>query len=163
MRTKAGRGGASGVFYAGFRRWLPLLGMGISLLLCCLVALAAGLLIFRELNMVTVGFCAILIGLGVDFAILVFGRYQQARDEGTDHTAAVSEAVRTLGKAIFFGALTTAVGFMALLLAGSRGFTQLGVLIALGISFAGIFMMTVFFLFPPRKTPPPATTGCLRW
>jgi len=144
-----------GVFYIGFHRWLPLLGMGFSLLLCCLVALAAGLLIFHELNMVTVGFCAILIGLGVDFAILVFGRYQQARDEGTDHTAAVSEAVRTLGKAIFFGALTTAVGFMALLLAGSRGFTQLGVLIALGISFAGIFMLTVFFLVLPRKASAP--------
>lgn len=143
------------VFYIGFHRWLPLLGMGFSLLLCCLVALAAGLLIFHELNMVTVGFCAILIGLGVDFAILVFGRYQQARDEGTDHTAAVSEAVRTLGKAIFFGALTTAVGFMALLLAGSRGFTQLGVLIALGISFAGIFMLTVFFLVLPRKASAP--------
>src|SRR2546421_748606 len=143
------------VFYVGFHRWLPLLGMGFSLLLCCLVALAAGLLIFHELNMVTVGFCAILIGLGVDFAILVFGRYQQARDEGADHTAAVSEAVRTLGKAIFFGALTTAVGFMALLLAGSRGFTQLGVLIALGIAFAGICMLTVFFLFLPRKSPAP--------
>jgi predicted RND superfamily exporter protein len=145
----------SGVFYAGFRRWLPLLGMGISLLLCCLVALAAGILIFGELNMVTVGFCAILIGLGVDFAILVFGRYQQARDDGADHPAAVGEAVKNLGQAIFFGALTTAVGFLALILAGSRGFTQLGVLIALGIAFAGIFMMTVFFLFLPRKSPAP--------
>src|SRR5438270_8287517 len=145
----------SGVFYAGFRRWLPLVGMGISLLLCCLVALAAGLLIFGELNMVTVGFCAILIGLGVDFAILVFGRYQQARDDGQDHPAAVGEAVKNLGKAIFFGALTTAVGFLALMLAGSSGFTQLGVLIALGIAFAGIFMLTVFFLFLPRKSPAP--------
>ncbi len=145
----------SGVFYAGFRRWLPLLGMGISLLLCCLVALAAGLLIFHELNMVTVGFCAILIGLGVDFAILVFGRYQQARDDGEDHPAAVADAIKGLGKAIFFGALTTAVGFLALMLAGSRGFTQLGVLIALGIGFAGIFMLTIFFLFLPRKNPAP--------
>ena len=113
--------------------------------------------------MVTVGFCAILIGLGVDFAILIFGRYQQARDEGSDHRRAVEEAVSNLGRAIFFGALTTAVGFMALMLAGSAGFTQLGVLIALGITFAGIFMMTVFFLFLPRKSPRPATIGCLRW
>src|SRR3954462_7601127 len=145
----------SGVFYAGFRRWLPLFGMGISLLLCCLVALAAGILIFGELNMVTVGFCAILIGLGVDFAILVFGRYQQARDDGEDHPMAVGEAVKSLGQAIFFGALTTAVGFLALMLAGSRGFTQLGVLIALGIAFSGVFMLTVFFLFLPRKSPAP--------
>jgi uncharacterized protein len=145
----------SGVFYVGFHRWLPLIGMGLTLLLCCLVALAAGLLIFHQLNMVTIGFCAILIGLGVDFAILVFGRYQQARDEGIDHPAAVSDAIKGLGKAIFFGALTTAVGFMALMLAGSQGFTQLGVLIALGISFAGVFMMTVFFLFLPRKSSAP--------
>jgi predicted RND superfamily exporter protein len=145
----------SGVFYVGFHRWLPLIGMGLTLLLCCLVALAAGLLIFRQLNMVTIGFCAILIGLGVDFAILVFGRYQQARDEGIDHPGAVSEAIQGLGKAIFFGALTTAVGFMALMLAGSQGFTQLGVLIALGITFAGIFMMTVFFLFLPRRNSTP--------
>ncbi|MBA3272328.1 MAG: MMPL family transporter, partial [Chthoniobacterales bacterium] len=143
-----------GVFFVGFHRWLPLLGMGITLLLCCLVALAAGLLIFGELNMVTVGFCAILIGLGVDFAILIFGRYQQARDDGCDHGGAVGEAVKNLGRAIFFGALTTAVGFLALLLANSPGFTQLGVLIAIGIFLAGIFMMSVFFLFLPRNSPP---------
>ncbi|MBA2586816.1 MAG: MMPL family transporter [Chthoniobacterales bacterium] len=142
-----------GVFYAGFRRWLPLLGMGFSLLLCCLIALAAGLLIFGELNMVTVGFCAILIGLGVDFAILVFGRYQQTRDDGLNYEEAVRDAVSNLGRAIFFGALTTAVGFLALLLARSGGFTQLGVLIAIGISFAGVLMLTVFFLFLPRRAP----------
>ncbi len=144
-----------GVFYFGFHRWLPLLGMAVSLLVCCLVALAAGLLIFRELNMVTVGFCAILIGLGVDFAILLFGRYQQARDEGLDHPHAVAASISSLGRAIFFGALTTAVGFLALLLSDSAGFTQLGVLIAIGISFAGIFMTTVFFLFLPRRNPKP--------
>ena len=70
------------IFFIGFHRWLPLLGMGFALLLSCLVALALGLLIFGRLNMVTVGFCAILVGLGVDFAILIFGRYQQARSDG---------------------------------------------------------------------------------
>ena len=144
-----------GVFFVGFRRWLPLIGMGFSLLLCCLVALAAGLLIFGELNMVTIGMCAILIGLGVDFAILIFGRYQQARIEGSAHTPAIEEAVAKLGRAIFFGALTTAVGFLALLLAGQGGFTQLGVLIAIGILVAGLFMTSVFFLFTGERALPP--------
>lgn len=142
------------VFWFGFNRWLPLIGMGFSLLLCCLVALAAGLLIFGELNMVTVGFCAILIGLGVDFAILIFGRYQQARDDGEDHLRAVDTAIQNLGRAVFFGALTTAVGFLALLLAKSPGFTQLGVLIAIGIFLAGIFMMSIFFVFLPNSSRP---------
>jgi hypothetical protein len=149
----------SAVFFLGFHRWLPLIGMGFSLLLCCLVALAVGLLIFGELNMVTIGMCAILIGLGVDFAILIFGRYQQARNEGAEHTAAIEEAVAKLGRAIFFGALTTAVGFLALLLAQSAGFTQLGVLIAMGILVAGVCMTSVFLLFiraqaRPQKSDP---------
>lgn len=135
------------IFFVGFRRWLPLLGMGFALLLSCLVALAIGLLIFGRLNMVTVGFCAILIGLGVDFAILIFGRYQQARGDGESHSEAVVTSIKKLGRAVFFGALTSAVGFLALVLSGSPGFTQLGVLIAIGILFAGLFMCTILFLF----------------
>src|SRR5881275_187669 len=142
------------VFFIGFRRWLPLLGMSFTLLLCCLIGLAAGLLIFHRLNMVTVGFCAILVGLGVDFAILIYGRYQQARNEGDAHRVAVADAVHSLGRAVFFGALTTAVGFLALVLSNSSGFIQLGVLIAIGISAAGLLMTTVFFLFVPRGNVP---------
>src|SRR6266436_5222880 len=97
------------IFFIGFRRWLPLLGMGFSLLLSCLVALTLGLLIFRQLSMVSVCFCA----------------------------------------------LTTAVGFLALILSGSMGFSQLGVLIAIGIFFAGFFMCTVLFLFVRERQPPP--------
>ncbi len=135
------------IFFIGFRRWLPLIGMGFSLLLSCLVALAAGLLLFGRLSMVAVGFSAILVGLGVDFAILIFGRYQQARIDGEPYEQAIETSVAKLGRAVFFGALTTAVGFMALVLSGSPGFSQLGVLIAIGIFFAGLFMCTILFLF----------------
>src|SRR5713101_6802874 len=119
------------IFFIAFRRWLPLLGMGFSLLLSCLVALAAGLVIFGRLSMVAVGFCAILVGLGVDFAILIFGRYQQARSDGEEYQQAITTSVAKLGRAVFFGALTTAVGFLALILSGSMGFSHLGVLIAI--------------------------------
>src|ERR1700730_10838840 len=143
------------IFFIGFRRWLPLIGMGFSLLLSCVVALAGGLLAFGKLHMVAVGFCAILVGLGVDFAILIFGRYQQARIDGKEYQQAIATSVAKLGRAVFFGALTTAVGFLALILSGSMGFSQLGVLIAIGIFFAGLFMCTVLFLFVrPWQAPP---------
>jgi predicted RND superfamily exporter protein len=142
------------IFFIGFRRWLPLIGMGFSLLLSCLLALAAGLLLFGQLSMVAVGFCAILVGLGVDFAILIFGRYQQARIDGEQYEQAIATSVAKLGRAVFFGALTTAVGFMALILSGSLGFSQLGVLIAIGIFFAGLFMCTILFLFVRPGQPP---------
>ena len=142
------------IFFVGFHRWLPLLGMGFSLLLSCLVALTVGLLIFGRLSMVSVGFCAILVGLGVDFAILTFGRYQQARTDGESHSQAIATSIARLGRAIFFGALTTAVGFLALVLSGSMGFSQLGVLIAIGIFVAGLFMCSILFLFVRERQPP---------
>jgi predicted RND superfamily exporter protein len=135
------------IFFVGFRRWLPLLGMALCLLLSCLVALTLGQLLFGQLSMISVGFCAILVGLGVDFAILTIGRYHQARSDGEPHRQAIATSIAKLGRAIFFGALTTAVGFLALVLSGSMAFSQLGVLIAIGIFVAGLLMCSILFLF----------------
>jgi uncharacterized protein len=137
----------SAIFFAGFRRWLPLVGMAFCLLLSCLVALTAGQLFFGRLSMISVGFCAILVGLGVDFAILTIGRYHQARADDQPHQQAIATSVAKLGRAVFFGALTTAVGFLALVLSGAMSFSQLGVLIAIGIFVAGLFMCSILFLF----------------
>src|SRR5437870_4971420 len=142
------------IFFAGFRRWLPLVGMAFCLLLSCLVALTAGQLLFGRLSMISVGFCAILVGLGVDFAILTIGRYHQARADGEPHQQAIATSVAKLGRAIFFGALTTAVGFLALVLSGAMSFSQLGVLIAIGIFVAGLFMCSILFLFIRERQKP---------
>jgi uncharacterized protein len=142
------------IFFVGFRRWLPLLGMAFCLLLSCLVALTLGQLLFGRLSMISVGFCAILVGLGVDFAILIIGRYHQARADGEAHQQAIATSIAKLGRAIFFGALTTAVGFLALVLSGAMSFSQLGVLIAIGIFVAGLFMCSILFLFIRERHKP---------
>src|SRR5437870_7001685 len=144
----------STIFFAGFRRWLPLAGMAFCLLLSCLVALTAGQLLFGRLSMISVGFCAILVGLGVDFAILTIGRYHQALADGELHQQAIATSVAKLGRAIFFGALTTAVGFLALVLSGAMSFSQLGMLIAIGIFVAGLFMCSILFLFIRERQKP---------
>jgi predicted RND superfamily exporter protein len=142
----------SAIFFAGFRRWLPLAGMALCLLLSCLVALTAGQLLFGRLSMISVGFCAILVGLGVDFAILTLGRYYQARSDGELHQQAIATSVSKLGRAVFFGALTTAVGFLALVLSGAMSFAELGVLIAIGIFVAALFMCSIVFLFVRERS-----------
>src|SRR5258708_5171005 len=92
----------SGLFFLAFRRFLPLLGIILILGLSALVALALGMLIFRDLNMVAIGFCSILVGLGVDFSLLLFGRYLQARRKGEDHPRAAFLAVRYIVAAAFY-------------------------------------------------------------
>ena len=147
----------SGLFYVAFRRFLPLIGIVFVLCLSAIVALALGMLIFHKLNVVAIGFFSILAGVGVDFSLLLFGRYQQARRAGQSHGAAVFVSVRDIGAAIFYVIVTTAIGFLVLKFSQSSGFGQLGTLVALGVGFAGLFMVLFLFMFF-RHAKPPKTT-----
>lgn len=135
------------IFAVGFRRLLPLLAIVLVLLLACLAAVAAGGIFLGQLNLITIGFCSILVGLGVDFGMLLFGCYQGCRDQGESHEQAVASSLKKLSGAVFFGAITTAAAFLCLLRSDTAGFAQLGVLIAIGICFAAAMMMTAFFTF----------------
>src|ERR1700747_2415013 len=137
----------SGLFYVAFRRFLPLLGICLTLILSALVSLALGMLIFKSINVIAIGFFSILVGLGVDFSLLLFGRYQQARRIGEGHAKAFFCSVRDIGAAIFYVVCTTAIGFLALNFSKSAGFGQLGTLVALGVTMAGLFMVMFLFLF----------------
>ncbi|HSZ76189.1 MAG TPA: MMPL family transporter [Chthoniobacterales bacterium] len=152
----------SGLFYVAFRRFLPLIGIVLILCLSALVALALGMLIFHELNVVAIGFFSILAGVGVDFSLLLFGRYQQARRAGHSHEEAVFVSVRDIGAAIFYVIVTTAIGFLVLKFSQSSGFGQLGTLVALGVGFAGLFMVLFLFMFFKHAKPPTTTDFILR-
>jgi predicted RND superfamily exporter protein len=142
------------VFYAGFRRFLPLVALMHVLLLCCVIAIAAGGLIFHELNLITIGLCSILVGLGVDFGMLLYGSYQSQRNAGVEHEEAIARSLRQLSEGIFIGALTTAAAFVSFVLSDCSAFAQLGGLIAIGILFASVLMMCVFYACISRSRPP---------
>ncbi len=144
----------SGVFWIGFRRFRPLLGIMHVLLVCCVVAVALGACVFHELNMITIGLCSILIGLGVDFGMMLYAIYEAERDSGHDHESAIRQALIAQGRAVIFGAITSAAAFVSLIRSGCPGFEQLGVLIAFGILAAGAFMLTIFFAMIGRKHTP---------
>ena len=142
------------VFYFGFRRFMPLIALMHVLLLCCVIAIAIGGLIFHELNLITIGLCSILVGLGVDFGMLLYGSYQSQRNAGVEHEEAIQRSLKQLGGGIFIGALTTAAAFVSLTLSDCAAFAQFGVLIAFGILFASVLMMTVFYACISQRRPP---------
>ena len=142
------------VFYAGFRRFWPLVALMHVLLLCCVMAIAAGGLIFHELNLITIGLCSILVGLGVDFGMLLYGSYQSQRNTGVEHEEAIARSLKQLGEGVFVGALTTAAAFISFVLSDCSAFAQLGTLIVIGILIASVLMMTVFYACVSRRRPP---------
>lgn len=137
----------SALFYFGFRRVLPLIGITLILGLSCFLAFAIGCLAFNNLNLIAVGFCSILVGLGDDFSLLLFNRYLQARAGAEGHEQAIATSIRDVGRGIIYVAITTGLGFLALVASKSRGFAQLGVLIAVGVFLCALLMITLLFLF----------------
>ena len=152
------------VFWLGFRRVRPLFAILHVLMLSCVMAVGLGAAVFHELNMITIGLCSILIGLGVDFGMMLYSIYEIERGAGRSHEEAIATALRSQGRGVIFGALTSAAGFFSHVFSGCPGFAQLGVLICFGILIAGALMMTVFFVsigrdVKPRLTDPLRTGG----
>lgn len=137
----------SALFYFGFRRFVPLVGITFILALSCFLAFAIGCLLFNSLNAIAIAFCSILVGLGDDFSLLLYNRYLQARNANQEHEAAIATSIEQAGKSIFFVALTVGSGFLVLLFSASAGFAQLGVLIAVGIVLCAVCMIAFLFLF----------------
>jgi predicted exporter len=153
-----------GLFWLGFRRLWPLLGIAVLLAISAVLATAAGGLVFGSLNVVAIGFCSILFGLGDDFSLLICQRYYRAAAQGLSRQDSIAEAIKLAGPGILWVALTTAAGFLALCFAGSPGFRQLGALVAIGVLLATGIMIVMLPLFLHGKMPPTARdTGFLNY
>jgi uncharacterized protein len=140
------------LFYFGFRRLFPLIGIIFILAVSCFASFAVGSLFFDKLNLVAIAFCSILVGLGDDFSLLLYNRYLRARAQGDGHEKAIATSLREVSKGIIYVALTTGAGFLTLAGSSSQGFSQLGVLIAIGILLCGLFMIGLLFVFIPKNT-----------
>ena len=91
--------------------------------------------VIGEVNTFTSTFTAILLGLGVDFAIHIYSRYREELTEIGEQREALAVAFETSGPPCFTAAVTSAGGFLALRFAGFVGFQQLGIVLAAGVLF----------------------------
>ena len=137
----------TGLFWVGFRRLLPLIGIALLLALTAITTMACGTLYFDKLNIIAISFCSILFGLGDDFSLLLCQRFYQSRNIGMSRESAIAESISHCTPGILWVAITTGIGFLALCFSGSNGFAQLGVLVALGVFLCAVLMPLFLFLF----------------
>lgn len=129
------------LFWWAHRRLKPLLWILALLALVLGGTLALGGLLFGTVNVVSIGFAAILLGLGVDYALVL---YQEALHAPG---MSVGQLRRALGPGIIWSAVTTSGAFLILNLGGLPGLAQLGSLVAIGVMLAAIVMLNWFL--PP--------------
>ncbi len=141
---------------------ISFLGVGTILLIgfrgvrhpaLALIMLAVGLawslayttLVVGHLNILSVSFAVILIGLGIDFAIHYLARYLELRHEGLSLGPALMRASSSVGTGIVTAAATTALAFFCATFTSFLGVAELGVIAGGGIILCCI---TTFVVLP---------------
>jgi hypothetical protein len=97
------------------------------------------------LNSATAGFGALLIGLGIDFSTVMYGRFIEERNRGIGVEESIASVMGNTGKGVLVGALTTACTFGAMIVTQFNGMRQVGIFTSLGILFC---CASVFLLLP---------------
>jgi uncharacterized protein len=141
------------------------------LILATLATLAIGLiltaglaaLMIGRLNLISVTFAVLFVGLGVDFGIHFGLRYREAIDGGSGTRQALRTAVESVGGALTLTALCAAFGFLAFAPTDYQGLAELGWISASGMAVAWLATLTLMPAFlrlmPVRPRPGRAAHG----
>ncbi len=117
--------------------------VAVSLAIGLAVSTATGLLLVGALNVISVAFFVLFIGLGVDFGLQFSVRYRAERHENPGLHAALLSAARKAGKPLALAAVATAVGFCSFLPTDYLGLAELGVIAGAGMLIAFAISVTV--------------------
>lgn len=114
-----------------------------TIILGLIVTLAVGLLAVGRLNLISVAFIPLFVGLGVDFGIQICVRYNAERVTGLAPAAALQAAATALGAPLLLAAGAVFLGFGAFLPTAYIGIAELGVIAGLGMVIALLFSVTL--------------------
>lgn len=100
-------------------------------------------LVVGHLNILTITFVPILIGIAIDFGVHLVTRYEEELRHGASEESAMTKALVFTGQGIFTGAFTTAGAFLAMGLTDFRGIQEMGIICGGGLLVCLIPMLTM--------------------
>lgn len=132
-------------FWFTFRRPSTLLYAMFPLFTGLLLTFGFAEIAVGSLSSATSGVAALLVGLGIDFVIVSYGRYIEERQKGANLEQALLGMMGSNGRAVLVGAVTTTVTFWAFTFTEFTGLREMGLLTGTGILFC---VTSVFLLLP---------------
>jgi uncharacterized protein len=96
-----------------------------------------------HLNVLTITFVPMLIGLAIDYGVHLITRYEEELRHGKTAEEAMTKAMVFTGQGIFTGSLTTAGAFLAMAFTNFKGIGEMGIICGGGLLLCLIPMMTV--------------------
>jgi hopanoid biosynthesis associated RND transporter like protein HpnN len=129
--------------FLALRSFKPIFAIACTLLVGLISTFAFAFAAVSALNLISVAFAAMFIGIAVDFGIQVCVRYRDERHRHDDHAIALRRTGRSIGGPLFLAAITTAAGFLAFVPTAYRGVSELGVIAGVGMLIALVLNLTL--------------------
>ena len=131
------------ILWLALRSFGIILAVALSLLVGLTITAAIGLAIVGALNLISVAFAVLFIGLGVDFGIQFSVRYRAERHEVDNLHEALVNTASHVGAPLTLAAAATAAGFLSFLPTDYKGLSELGLLAGLGMIVAFLTSITL--------------------
>jgi hopanoid biosynthesis associated RND transporter like protein HpnN len=131
------------VLYAALRSWRLLAISLVTLVVGLALTAAFAAVAVGELNLLSVAFVVLNVGLGSDYVIHVLLRYRELAATGQATPAALVETVRGVGSSLVLCAVTTAAGFYAFIPTTFSGVSELGLIAGTGVCFGLLVSVTL--------------------
>lgn len=96
-----------------------------------------------HLNILTITFVPMLIGLAMDYAVHLITRYEEELHHGKTPEEAITKAIVYTGQGILTGAFTTAGAFLAMVFTNFQGIKEMGIICGGGLIVCLVPMMTM--------------------
>ena len=147
----------TGILYLGLRSW-RLMAAALATLVVGLIGTSAfAAFAVGDLNLISIAFAVLYIGLGIDYAIHLCLRYRELRLAGEDTDHALHTAVRQIGASLLLSAVTTAACFYAFIPTDFAGVSELGLIGGTGMFVSLLATLTllpaILHLWPPNLSP----------
>jgi len=123
------------------------------------ITTALGLMMTGSLNLLSIAFAVLFVGLGVDFGIQLSVRYRSERYKSNDLQTALEQAAHFSAVPLSLAAMATAAGFLSFLPTDYKGVSELGKIAGAGMLVAFLSSITVLpallsLLNPPGEKEP---------
>lgn len=132
-----------GLLLLALRSFTMTAAIMVTLLVGLLLTAAFAALAVGALNLISVAFAVLFVGLAVDFGVQLCIAVRAKRTTAPNIFAATNAAIRRVGAALVLAALSAASGFFAFLPTDYRGVSELGLIAGVGMLIALVLNLTL--------------------
>jgi hopanoid biosynthesis associated RND transporter like protein HpnN len=144
-----------GLLFLAMRTWRIVLPIAVTLCVGLVASTFFATIAVGSLNLISVAFAVMFIGIAVDFGIQFGVRYRDQHFQEPQHPKALLRTARVIAVPLAMAAGSTALGFLSFIPTDYRGVSELGLIAGVGMLIAFFLNITLLPALMTITKPPP--------